>query len=462
VGLFLVLLTALLTASCSRAPRSQPYIFLIVVDTLRPDHLGSYGNTVGVTPNLDRFAAEAAVFERAYAQSSWTKSSVASLLTGLYPQRHGVVGEGSLDGVLSSAATTLAEVLGEHGYETFAMSANPLITGYSGFQQGFDSFAEVRAWLRHSADETTVEVRKTLEEVKNAERAFIYIHYLDPHDPWENLPRCGAFLEGLEADPEVRKGFPYLISGESEIEDELGSGRLPVPRPLSADELAYLRGLYDCELERVDEELGRVFDRIRELGLWDRSAVVVTSDHGEEFLEHGMLRHGYQLYEETVRVPLMVRIPELAGEGFRSSEVVELVDVFPTVLSLAGIDSLKAGLDGTFLRLDRRRRPGDSGGQAFGATGFRRRDLVYLIDGSHKLIWDFTTESGRLFNLAEDPGEQQAVEPEGDSRGRLLLKEMNRRLRAAATTRLAPPQPDELPVMSQEEKNRLRALGYLQ
>jgi len=437
-------------------------VLLIVIDTLRPDHMGCYGYDRQTTPNIDRLAARSLVFDNAYASSSWTRTSVASLLTGLDPYRHGVFSEGGEESILYPSAVSLAEVLRENGYRTAGISGNPHVSRESGFDQGFDSFLSIGKWPQENNTREVAEAAlRSLRGLDPAQGNFLYIHFLDPHDPWVSPEDCGSFLAGLSVrQPAVLAGNAYVLSGEFEIEQELSSGRLPRARELSAEELDYLRGLYDCEISLVDREIGRIMKYLEQARWSERTIVILCSDHGEEFGEHGMLRHGYQLFGETVRVPLVLYLPgrDVAG---RRSEAVELVDVAPTVLSLVGLSGETEGLDGVVLpgvrtpQAARREAP-----TAFGVTRFRKRNHAYVVSGTMKLIWDFQAGAGKLYDLGADPREREPREPVESPWGRKLLPRLERWMVEGLAAAL--PRDATAGEMDEETKQLLRALGYVE
>lgn len=452
-------------------PTERLNVLLLVIDTLRYDHMGCYGYDRPTTPNMDRLAARSLVFDNAYAQSPWTKTSVATLLTGLYPYRHGVFSEGGEESVLPPSALSLAETLRDHGYRTIAISGNPHVSRPSGFDQGFDSFSSISNWPE---DNNTWEVAEatlhSLEGLDPDRGNFLYVHFLDPHDPWVSPGDCGAFLGGLSSGkPAVRAGNAYVLSGEYEIEEELPTGKMPRAHDLGAEDLEYLHGLYDCEISLVDQQIGRILEYLQEKKWSERTLVVLCSDHGEEFLEHGMLRHGYQLFGEAVRVPLIIHLPgaEVAG---RRSELVELVDIAPTVLSFLGFSDKTAELDGSIL-------PGVPGvspsssqvaprtrservSTAFGLTRFREQNQAYVVSGMTKLIWDFRTGEGKLYDLRVDPPEHEPTETVESARGRELFQMLEGWMAQGLKAALV--RGGTVLEMDEETKQRLRALGYVE
>lgn len=323
-------------------PGRGPDVLLVVVDTLRADAVGA------ATPRWDALAAEGALFTTCRAPSSWTKPSTASLLTGLYPTEHGAL---EFESMLPGAATTLAETLRAAGWRTAAFTDNPFVSVAYGFGQGFDAFtgrapstvargtlllqaaSQVRLRLAGGAAYSFGPGVETGADgilggavdfllASDGRPAFAYAHLIEPHYPYTPPP-------------------PF-DGGRRRVDPPHSSGILPFdsfPALPDAD-VAIMRANYAGEVSAADAALGRALDRIRAAGRLDGTLVVITSDHGEEFHEHGGWTHGQSLYEELVRVPLLVRPPAGApGRGRRVEAPVSLVDVAPTVLGLAGVAS---------------------------------------------------------------------------------------------------------------------------
>ncbi len=312
--------------ACTSIPHERPNVLLVCIDTLRADALGSYGADLDASPSLDRIARRGVVFEAAYSTASWTKPSVPSLLTGLLPFDHGVLQAGhSGSDVLDDSIVTLAELLQGAGYATGAFVENAhLIDRYSGLAQGFDTYVEEAgtalgvtdrffSWLESG-------VRKPF---------FAYVHVLDTHLPY--TPNAGAFDDPADTARFAEWGMDG--SGWKLVRRALEDGTAK----LSAKDTARLRRWYQAEVRWTDAVLGRTFELLEARGLLENTVLIVTSDHGEGFLEHGSIDHGYGPYAELVHVPLLVAGPVVGTGGRREQAHVSLIDVVPTIAEAAGI-----------------------------------------------------------------------------------------------------------------------------
>jgi arylsulfatase len=338
----------LLAASCSPT-HPQPSkaaarnVILICLDTVRADHLGTYGNARATSPNLDALASRALVFADANATAGWTKPSVPSFLTGTYPAQHGVY-EGSAHGdagavtdLLPASALTLAEVFRQQGYRTGAFVHNAQLRAGNGFEQGFDSY-EQDNWDARDLRWRGLDWIDRCLEAQKAKPFFLYLHFLDAHWPYPAPEEWITRFATAAATERFRgKDSKALYSSINDGEYTL----------TSADRTA-LEALYDGAIAYLDSELGRLFDGLELRGLTDETVVCVVADHGEEFGEHGRVGHGHGLWENLLHVPWILSIPGRKSE--RCSTPVSLVDLFPTLLSavalpvpasLEGVDRLK-------------------------------------------------------------------------------------------------------------------------
>jgi arylsulfatase A-like enzyme len=436
------------------ASADAPNVLVVLVDTLRADHLGCYGATPSLTPVFDRLAADGLLFEQMVSQSSWTMPVVATLVTGLYPRSHGVVGRSRAEMAddrggpdrkfLPDALPTLPELAQDAGITTVGVSANPLVTRATNLARGFETFVET-GWDRKRKNWTPAgEVNDAFLRwlQTNREHRFLaYLHYMEPHDP---------YTPPADVRPAPPAGIPpQIAAGEVEaFADRVNWKNGP---PLSAGEIAHLRALYGLEIKTWDAALGSLLAGLEAAGVRESTVVVLLGDHGEAFQEHGRLKHGIHLYDELLRVPLII-----AGPGVpraRVTEQAETIDLLPTIASLLGM-AAPAGLPGHDLRGPRAPRPAFAETRQGIAGDGRPAELVAVRDQGWKLIHAPALGTYELYDLRTDPREQDdryGHAPEGERLATLLASWQ-------ASAPAPPPASGRDPGM--EEK--LRALGYVQ
>lgn len=417
-------------------------VLFLMVDTVRSDHCSLNGYERQTTPNLDRLAVDSLVFDRAIAPAAWTLPSVASMLTGKFSIKMRAV-----DGIgLRSHDTTLAEVLNREGWTTAAVSSNPLIAPSHAFDQGFETFIE-DPWAR--AEGVNEHFFDWLDGAEGT-RWFAYLHYIDPHDPYD-APRP---FRGEYADPDYAGPFTEdkaLI----QLSNTVNFG-LEAPFPFGEEDLAYLRDRYDEEIRYWDSCLGRLMEELESRDLMDRTVIVVVSDHGEEFGDHGKFKHGKHLYEETIHVPLVVRIPgsDLVG---RRRDSVETRLLMSSMLQLFSIKR-PVGVRGNIFSLH------EVNNRVVTYTRYTvrpddprsRLGLVAQMRGPWKLISETDVPGDVFFNLNWDPVEQRPIEEKDSEAYEQQREALDRWLQSH------PRPPMARSEISEETIEDLRALGYVQ
>lgn len=377
-----------------RPPANRPPdIIVISIDTLRPDHLGAHGYPRRTSPFLDAFAEGCAVFERAYSHASWTPPSVASLFTSLYPPQHGSLGRDRI--VLDEANTTAAEIFSAAGYYTVAYSASPFIHPDYGFGQGFHRFGFASDAPADKLIDMVAADLPALHRDHPDRPLFVYIMLFDPHFPYQ--PPAADRDRFLADVP----GFAPRRVIQLDSLFDLGA-------VVGRDTFENLRAGYDGEIAVADRGLARLLGLLDQgkLGLDPaRSFLALTSDHGEEFLEHSDFGHGSALYEESIRVLLWLREPGRHA-GARIADPVRHVDLLPTLLESAGLPA-RTGLMGTSLAGLLRGEPGpDREVYASSLHLFHQGESQRcLIQGNLKLILVRNPDRVELYDLAADPGE---------------------------------------------------------
>ena len=383
----LVLLLALLAAACDPRPepsaatpnRRAPNVVLVTIETLRADHVGSYGYPRNTTPNLDRLAAEGARFATTIAQAPFTLPSVTSLMTGRTPPHHGVRNHPA---TLAPEIETLAERFQEAGYQTAAMTRHTWLRRKSGLDQGFDAYHNNKFAAGLDARSLSLAATDWLEKRDPEKPFFLWLHFLDPHLPYTPAyPYAVLFHEAHGADERVehlrammaveRESYeptPYAdISGgpyydlvfpyypQNPILLDLAFWRRSRGSiffdkgSYQEDDVREVRDLYDGAVAYTDDNLARILKTLAELELETSTIVAVTADHGEAFGEHGLsFTHDFTLYDEVLRVPLVVRYPGVIEPGTEIDQQVRLMDLGPTLLELAELEPFE-GVEATSL-----------------------------------------------------------------------------------------------------------------
>jgi arylsulfatase A-like enzyme len=446
-------------------PGPKRNVLVITIDSLRHDHVGSYGYTKPTTPRLDAFAETGVRFARAYAPASWTLPSHASLFTGLYPQTNGVEEDRS---VLDERLPTLGERLQARGYRTGAVVCAPFLSTNFGLNRGFETYntdlvslLPLRGLREKVAPDVTEKGLAWLDETDDRPW-FLFLHYWDVHHDY-NPPRgyVDLFDPGYEGDEDG------LNITERE---ELKTGFDP-------RDLAHIVALYDGEIRYTDDGIGMLLDGLKERGLMENTMIFITSDHGEEFLEHGQMAHKKTCYEESVRIPLLASIPWVKAKAPVVEEAVNLIDLMPTILDLLGADRSDLELQGQGLAGLIR------DGDPLEPRVLLTETLTGLIPGiESRLRWSaMLTQDGKklhamrertrrgpgklrwmLFDLPRDPGEQNDVH----ANRRSVANRLKGRLRA--TTKKLRDQREKLTVADDTQQEldpqtaeALKGLGYL-
>lgn len=443
---------AAIFVACSAEQRSfgpgpPRHVILISVDTLRPDRLGAYGHPRPTSPTLDRVAREGAIFTTAVATSPWTVPSHASLLTGLYPQRHRMR---NYKQRLDPSIPTLAERLADAGLETLGIVSSDLLAGKYDLARGFQHFQHVSEWsspaegprrLRNPGAEVTDLALSWLAD-RGDQPFFLFLHYYDPHSDYNPSPDHRRRFASRYAGPIDGSTGQLLLVRRGELE-------------LSEADAGHLIDLYDAEIRELDEELERLFEYLDESGLSSSTLVVVTSDHGEEFMEHGSVLHGRTYFDEVIAVPLLVRGPGVTA-GVRIAPPVSLVDVAPTLLR--AIDAhIPEELEGVDLSAywNPHEQP-VARPYVFADSDWmnEKPDSFQMVrDDRYKLIVERATGTTLLYDLELDPaetGDRSAEQPE-------RVKSLLAKLRAFEAD--DPAEGGERTITA-SELERLRALGY--
>jgi arylsulfatase A-like enzyme len=432
----------------SEAFRPQPNIILITIDTLRADHLGSYGYPRPTSPSIDQLAESGLLFERAIAPAPWTLASVASLHTSLYPPEHGATGART---PLADDLTTLAESLQGAGYDTMAFVTHVFVSRRYGLAQGFRAFDDS---LVHESLDQGHEAVTSEELTANAlrylrrngrEPFFLWVHYFDPHFSYMRHPEFD-FVKG-DASPD-RWGYEELRAAETALRDDA----MPDPFAVEAVE-----AVYDEEIAFTDAAIGRLLQGLEDLDLDRPVFTALTADHGEYFMERGRFGHGRDVYDELIRVPLIISgdvDPTLRGRRF--SGAVEVASLARTLAERGQVeDNPFQGDDLLALRDGERRTVFSYGCYAWGTD---ERKILVESEG-WKLIQHLDDNRFELYDVHRDPEELEDRWPEDTGAAGAAKKVLR-----AALDEFVQRQGIQAPSidLSPEEIERLEALGYVQ
>ncbi|HEX7183742.1 MAG TPA: sulfatase [Thermoanaerobaculia bacterium] len=438
----------------ARAACPDCSVILISIDTLRADRLGAYGYHRPTSPHLDALAAEGILFEQCINTGGGTLPVHTSMLTSISPETHGVWP--SSNRTLDETYVTLAERLREQGYHTRAYTGGGFVHSAFGLAQGFDEFDD-----KGGDFEAIFPKLFTWLGSHQGGKFFLFLHTYDVHSDVKRLPydAPGGF-NGKFVDPGYSGSFDGCRGGRCATDylgwadTELKHKRLRPRDIFSAEETAYVNALYDGGIAYVDRMLGLLFHRLRQLGLYDKTLVVVTADHGEEFFEHGGLLH-HTNYEEIARVPLIVRLPGGVHGGRRLPQLVSTLEVMPTVLDAVGI-APPTGIEGhSVVPLFSQDRAG--------------RRLVHMIAGKLRTDrWSLMVDPYEfvpleLYDITRDPYEQKNILAAHPVVARELFqqheavrkRQIQRRLPLAGSAR------SQAPALTDAEVGQLKALGYL-
>jgi arylsulfatase A-like enzyme len=444
LGLGILAAAALLSVVGLRGCRPEPGIarvVLVSIDTLRADHLGCYGYTRPTSPALDDLAAKGVLFEQASSPSPWTLPAHASLLTGVYPSRHGLKAH---DRHLPSSVRTLAGAFMRGGFRTAAVVNSNNLGPRFGLDRRFQDYlyVEERPDQREPSTRITDQALDWIRQHRRR-RLFLFVHYYDVHSDYRSRPEFEAEFV-----------TPYRGSADGTTAQLMAfrEGKLR----LGPADAAHLVNLYDAGVRQMDAELARFLTALQDDGLLEGTLLVVTSDHGEEFLERGGVLHGRTQFQEMLHVPLVVVGPALAG-GRRVATPVSLIDVPRTLLSLSGVEAPR--MDGEDLtpllhgRTPRHLVERDIFGEA--DHNNQEHDITRsLRRGASKLHFDRLTQATALYDLASDPKELTDL----SLRDAGAVAELRKRLDRFLELRPEPAPPVRL---SPEEIEKLRSLGYI-
>lgn len=440
----------------TRAPEPAPNVLLISVDSLRPDHLGCYGYGRETSPAIDRLAAEGVRFETVVSSSSWTLPAHVSLLSSLPCEAHGVV-KGDLKA--RQGIVFLAEVLREAGYTTAGFVAGPYLSADFGFLQGFehyDDYTVASVVPRPPFDEVTSPVSVSLVEDwvrawrrgRNRRPFFVFLHLWDVHYDYVPPPPYDTMFDARYTGTITGRGF------ESNEGIHMG---------MAQRDLDHIIALYDGEIRYTDVHVRRLFETLQSLGAFDTTVIVLTADHGEEFFEHGNKGHRQTLFDETILVPLVIRYPPKVRRGVVVSDQVSILDIAPTILSLAGINRPHGfGTSPSGLVAGESLLPAIAGRSRPSSSSLARSDLHGVLKSvrstQDKMIWDGRNDRLVYFDLILDPMERSGIFDPETERAESLRSQLAESVVDWTTTEPLV----EHGQLEEQVVERLQALGYVE
>jgi arylsulfatase A-like enzyme len=486
---------------------TTPNIILITMDTVRADHLSCYGYQRLTTPNVDQLAREGVLYKNAYSTTSWTLPSHASIFTGMYPSKHGAHYNPKFINIaasytdekkqgctllelinqsiskLSEEKVTLAKILSEKGYRTAGIIGGPFTSSVFGLAQGFDYYNEnfynveqdAGFYLVYQAIELIFPLKDVivqygysslkrlgsqLNEVafewlnENYKQPFfLFINYFDAHGPYLAPPPYDKYFQKIPKNIILRHSSPLDLSYTNagyRLMNKVISGNYH----LTPQEKNLLISQYDDEIRYLDHCLGLLFERLKALKVYDNTLLIVVSDHGEAFGEHDVLTHGRTLYEELLRIPMIIKYPATHPQRGIIEKRVSLVDIFPTILAFLDFP-IPAGIDGEILPHSNHPIIAEWHMQWFDPDKYKR-DLKAIYQGKEKFIWA-SNSLHEFYDLEQDPGETINLFKNSPQRAQRMEQSLKQWLSSFKPLAAS----DSKIKLNESDIDKLRALGYV-
>ena len=427
-------------------------IILISLDTLRADHLGIYGYHRNTTPYIDAFARENIIFENAVVQSACTLPSHMSIMTSLYPSSHGVQSETQR---LSEEHVTLAELVRKGGYKTAAFADGAFMRGVYGFNKGFDLYDGDK---REGIACILPKAKKWLEENKS-NPFFLFVHCYDIHDPYTPPPPYDSIFHDFTYTGNfipTTQNMQAAAWRRKEVHDE---------------DLRHIKALYDGGIRYTDEKIGAFLSFLHDAGLKDNTLIIITSDHGEEFQEHGSFLHWKLYFRPNLHVPLIMHIPGFPKKEIRINELVQSIDIFPTILDSADLPPYKKAQGKSLVPLIKRKSSiirhalwrlfhplNGNEKTAFAehkeSKGKKRHDYS-IITGHYQMIYSVSPKATHLFNIKDDHLAQNDIAKERQAVLDGMMSQFN------AMYGVLPRHRAPTFILDEQTSEQLQALGYI-
>ena len=464
MSLIILAFTACNSAPVPSSPKASINVVIIVMDAARRDRLSCYGYERDTSPNLTKLTAKSTTYTHAYTPGGWTAPAHASLFTGLFSIAHQTTQE---NWRMGDHLTTLAEIFKAEGYETIGIVENAMLNTRFNFNQGFSSYYESWRFPKEEENVALSLFKKSLVKRNTKKPFFTFINLIEPHSPYKS---SGQFYYQFVSDRSVK------------IEDNMWREFFLGKKIFTENEIRHLNELYDATLLYVDYLIEKMIQELQMRNLWDETIFIVTSDHGENIGDHGMMDHVFSLHESIIRIPLIIHYPRLFPPGIRHEYPVQLTDIFPTLLEIIGADATRYPSQGRSLI---GRKPEDNAlilseyyypKQALEAMGKRglvkldekktpldkyKRRIKALIKGDIKLIWG-SDGNHELYNLRRDPQEKENLIARQEYAKILqeLLKLLDS-LMEKYDLKMPKARPFKQEELDEATRQRLKSLGYL-
>jgi arylsulfatase A-like enzyme len=472
-----VLMTALAwTTGCQpntdSAPQPEgppPNVLLISIDTLRPDHLGAYGYERETSPRIDRLAAEGALFETAISSSSWTLPAHAALFTGLSDSVHGCDDSNRR---LDESRRTLAEVFAERGYQTVGFFAGPFLHPTFGLAQGFERYVDCSSYAEQSKQVAIRDGSLDTADIMDASHTDItnprvyaqFKHWIEQErsDPFFMFVHLWDAHFDFVPPPPYDTMFDPTYTGDV---DGIDFFRNPKVHPhMNARDLDHVLALYDGEIAWTDQHVGMILDDLDAKGLLDNTIVALVSDHGEEFFEHGAKGHRFTLYDEVIRIPMIFWFPKKIPAGLRINNATSIIDVFPTLLELAGSAKTEEPMGRSLVPyFDPTTAATVVDRLAISELNTLGNELASFRSADYKILADSKSGRQRMYDLRIDrrEGLPTPIGRVGSDRERAVVQEMRALKTWLNKKKKALQAPPSTPALSDALVEQLQVLGYL-
>lgn len=419
---------------------ASPNVVLMLLDALRPDHLSVYQHKNNASPHIDNISEDSVVFKNAYTQSTFTREAVASLLTSLYPLTHNV---GYIH-KMSYDITTVPEILKQFDYQTTAFTANGFINKDSGILQGFDKIIELfryAYWGPHNSTPAEAFIPAFDEWLLRNYKGkfFIYMHFMQPHEPYQAPKSFRIFSY---------KDKPSVLDGSTFNRNKVKEKEIAI----TSDDIQHMKNLYDDNIYYIDYIIGKLIHKLYLLDLYQNTMIIILSDHGDEFMEHGGFSHSMHLYDECLHIPLIIKTPNALYKKKIIKSMAQLIDIGNTILDVLGTNRSIGQGKSLFPLIS------DSSGikEIHSAIYASRKSFIALRTYRYKYIEDTKTKERQLYDVIKDQTEQFNI---ANSNADIVQQLSNLLSNWYTNQKPYIPQPAE--EIDEHTKEILRSLGYL-